>query len=244
MHRLAGLIKNSDYCVFLSGAGISTLSGIPDFRGSNGLYGKYDADKIFDLGYFHKDPSYFYTHATDFIYNLDDREPNIIHRTLASLEKTGYVKAVITQNIDLLHQEAGSVNVLEIHGSPATHSCLSCHRKYSYEEIKDMLKIHEIPYCPACGGLIKPDIIFFGEELNRDMLDRAIDVSSKADLFVVTGSSLVVQPAASLPVFSVRNGGKLVIINNMSTPLDSYSHLKYRELEDVFRYLADYFGID
>ncbi|MEZ5335322.1 MAG: NAD-dependent protein deacylase [Methanolobus sp.] len=242
MQRLADLIEKSKNCVFLSGAGISTLSGIPDFRGSNGLYAKYDANKIFDIEYFREDPSYFYTHAMDFIYNLDEKEPNIVHRTLAHLEEKGYVKAVITQNIDLLHQKAGSFNIIEVHGSPATHRCLSCNKTYSYDEIREQLKNHTVPYCTDCKGLIKPDIIFFGEMLNQDSFNRAINVSATADLFVIIGSSLVVQPAASLPMLSLKAGGKLVIINNMPTPLDGYANLKYDDLGEIFNYLSDYFS--
>ncbi|WP_342304878.1 NAD-dependent protein deacylase [Methanolobus sp. ZRKC5] len=241
MHRLAELLETSKNCVFLSGAGISTFSGIPDFRGSNGLYAKYDANKVFDLEYFRDDPVYFYTHAKDFIYNLDTKEPNIIHDTLASLEKEGHVQAVITQNIDLLHQKAGSINVLEVHGSPANHRCLACNRNYSYDEVCEQLKNNEVPYCSECAGLIKPDITFFGEMLDQDIFTRAIDASSNADLFVVIGSSLVVQPAASLPLCSLKAGGKLVIVNNMETPLDGYAYLKYDELGDVFNYLSDHF---
>ncbi|WP_340818363.1 NAD-dependent protein deacylase [Methanolobus sp. WCC4] len=241
MKRLADLIESSDNTVFLSGAGISTFSGIPDFRGSNGIYTKYDANRIFDLDYFLKDPSYFYTHARDFIYDLDSKEPNLIHDTLAFLEKQGYVKAVITQNIDLLHQKAGSDNVIEVHGSPSFHSCLSCDRQYTYKDVVDMLKEEEVPHCSECGGLIKPEITFFGEVLDQNAFDRAMDASSKADLFVVIGSSLVVQPAATLPMLSLKTGGKFVIVNNMPTPLDGYAHLKYEELGEVFEYLSSYF---
>ncbi|WMW22860.1 NAD-dependent protein deacylase [Methanolobus mangrovi] len=241
MHRLAELLESSKNCVFLSGAGISTLSGIPDFRGSNGLYTRYDANKIFDLECFRNDPAYFYSHAMDFIYNLDSKKPNIIHNTLATLEKEGFVKAVITQNIDLLHQKAGSINVIEIHGSPANHRCVSCNRDYSYDEICEMLKKEPVPYCSECNGLIKPDITFFGEMLDHNSFTKAVEASSGADIFVVIGSSLVVQPAASLPLYSLEAGGKLVIINNMPTPLDRYAVLKYNELGEVFNYLSDHF---
>ncbi|WP_094227409.1 NAD-dependent protein deacylase [Methanolobus psychrotolerans] len=241
MHRLAELLETSKNCVFLSGAGISTFSGIPDFRGSSGLYAKYDANKMFDIRYFRKDPAYFYTHARDFIYDLDAKEPNIIHNTLAYLEKEGYVKAVITQNIDLLHQKAGSLNVIEVHGSPANHRCLTCGRNYSYAEVCGYLKKDAVPHCSECDGIIKPDITFFGEILDQDAFTRAVDASSEADLFVVIGSSLVVQPAASLPLYSLKAGGKLVIINNMSTPLDAYAYLKYDELGDAFNYLSGHF---
>ncbi|WP_321428478.1 NAD-dependent protein deacylase [uncultured Methanolobus sp.] len=242
MQSFLNLLDKSENCVFLSGAGISTFSGIPDFRGSNGLYAKYDANRIFDLAYFHKDPSYFYTHAREFIYDLDTREPNLIHRTLVIMEKKGYISSVITQNIDLLHQKAGSENVIEIHGSPANHRCLSCGENYSYSDVRDLLEKETVPHCTRCNGLIKPDIIFYGEMLDETAITNAIAVSSKADLFVVIGSSLVVQPAASLPLYSLKRGGTLIIVNNMPTPLDEYAYLKYDELGDFFNHLSSYFN--
>jgi NAD-dependent deacetylase len=242
MKRFLDLLEESENCVFLSGAGISTFSGIPDFRGSNGLYTKYDANKIFDLAYFHKDPAYFYTHAREFIYDLDTKEPNLIHRTLAVMEKKGCISSVITQNIDLLHQKAGSQNVIEIHGSPINHRCLSCGENYSYADVRNLLEKETVPHCTKCSGLIKPDITFFGEMLDETAITNAIISSSKADVFVVIGSSLVVQPAASLPLYSLKRGGKLVIVNNMSTPLDEYAYLKYGELGDFFDQLSAYFN--
>ncbi|MBP1908368.1 SIR2 family NAD-dependent protein deacylase [Methanolobus bombayensis] len=240
MQRFLDLLEKSENCVFLSGAGISTFSGIPDFRGSNGLYAKYDANKIFDLAYFHKDPAYFYTHAREFIYDLDTKEPNLIHRTLAMMEKKSFINSLITQNIDLLHQKAGSSNVIEIHGSPANHRCLSCGENYSYADVRELLEKETVPYCTRCNGLIKPDITFFGEMLDESAITNAMGASSKADLFVVIGSSLVVHPAASLPLYSLKRGGKLVIVNNMPTPLDGYAYLKYDELGDFFNHLSSY----
>lgn len=242
MQQFLDLLETSENCVFLSGAGISTFSGIPDFRGSNGLYAKYDANKIFDLAYFHKNPSYFYTHAREFIYDLDTKEPNLIHRTLAIMEKKGYLSSVITQNIDLLHQKAGSKNVIGIHGSPINHRCLSCGENYSYADVSVLLEKEIVPHCTRCSGLIKPDITFFGEMLDETAITNALEASSKADLFVVIGSSLVVQPAASLPLYSLKGGGKLVIVNNMATPLDEYAYLKYDELGDFFNHLSSYFN--
>jgi NAD-dependent deacetylase len=242
MQQFLDLLETSENCVFLSGAGISTFSGIPDFRGSNGFYAKYDANKIFDLAYFHKNPSYFYTHAREFIYDLDTKEPNLIHRTLAIMEKKGYLSSVITQNIDLLHQKAGSKNVIEIHGSPINHRCLSCGENYSYADVSVLLEKEIVPHCTRCSGLIKPDITFFGEMLDETAITNALEASSKADLFVVIGSSLVVQPAASLPLYSLKGGGKLVIVNNMATPLDEYAYLKYDELGDFFNHLSSYFN--
>ena len=241
MNEFIKLLEASEYCVFLSGAGISTLSGIPDFRGSNGIYKKFDADKIFDLNHFHAEPEYFYSHSKDFIYNVDEKEPNIIHNVLAKLEKKGFVRSVITQNIDMLHLKAGSENIIEIHGSPRENTCLSCGKVFSYDHIAGIVRKDRVPKCDECGGLIKPDIIFFGEMLNQASIMKAMDESSRADLFVVAGSSLLVHPAASLPFYSIRNGGKLVIVNNMPTPLDEYAVLKYEDLTMFFEFLDSYF---
>ncbi|MGB3907354.1 MAG: NAD-dependent protein deacylase [Methanomethylovorans sp.] len=238
MHQLLSLMHSSNHSVFLSGAGISTLSGIPDFRGSKGIYKQFDVDKIFDIHYFRKDPAYFYIHGREFIYNLEEREPNIIHKMLAKLEDEGIVKSIITQNIDMLHQKAGSKRVIEIHGSPANHVCLHCNKKFPYELISPIVHGPQVvPKCDGCGGLVKPDIIFFGEMLDQNILSQAISESLKADLMVVIGSSLVVQPAASLPLNTIKHGGRLVIINNMPTPLDEYAYLRYPDLEEVFKYL-------
>ncbi|KXS40580.1 MAG: silent information regulator protein Sir2 [Methanolobus sp. T82-4] len=241
MNRFIDLLRQSDHCVFLSGAGISTLSGIPDFRGNNGIYKKFDADKIFDIDYFYSDPGYFYSHSKDFIYNVHEKEPNIIHHVLARLAKTGMVKAVITQNIDLLHQKAGLQDVIELHGSPEKNTCLSCGKTFSYDHIADIVRDDRIPRCDECSGLIKPNITFFGEMLDHEAITRAMAESSSADLFVVIGSSLVVHPAASLPLYSVKNNGKLVIVNNKETPLDQYATLRYEDLGLFFEILDSYF---
>lgn len=241
MDRFIKLLTESKHCVFLSGAGISTLSGIPDFRGSNGIYTKFDADKIFDIDYFHANQGYFYSHSKDFVYNVDEKEPNIIHYVLARLERMGVVKSVITQNIDLLHQKAGSKNVIEIHGSPRENTCLSCGKVFSYEHTAEIVRQDRIPECDECGGIVKPNITFFGEMLDHKTIMEAVDESSHADLFVIIGSSLFVHPAASLPFYSIKNKGKLVIVNNMPTPLDEYATLKYEDLGKFFEYLDSYF---
>ena len=239
MDKLVELIKNSNHCVFLSGAGISTLSGIPDFRGKDGIYSKFDPELIFSLDHFYKEPEYFYSNSIDLIYNLDEKEPNIIHKTLTKMEEKGIVKCIVTQNIDMLHQKAGSENVIEIHGSPKYHTCLSCSTKYPYDMIAEIVNTGDIPICQVCCGLVKPDIIFFGEMMDEEATERAFEECSKADLIVVIGTSLVVQPAATLPCYTLKNGGKLVIVNNMQTPLDRFACLKYESLEEVFAYLNE-----
>jgi NAD-dependent deacetylase len=239
MERLIKKLKNSKYCVVFTGAGVSTLSGIRDFRGENGLYKSVDAEKIFDVSYFRKDPSFYYKHSKELIYSLDDKEPSIVHTELARLEKLGIVKAVITQNIDLLHQKGGSKNVIEVHGSPAVHRCLSCGSRMDYDEVCRIVNNGDTPECSSCGGIIKPDVTFFGEMLPELALENAIDESSRADLMIILGSSLVVQPAASFPLYTLRNRGEIVIVNDMNTPLDSHAFLKYSSLEEVFSYISE-----
>ncbi|MCQ6963724.1 NAD-dependent deacetylase [Methanolobus chelungpuianus] len=241
MDRFIELLEGSRHCVFLSGAGISTFSGIFDFRGKNGIYRRFDADRIFDIDHFHSSPEYFYSHSREMVFSVGEKEPNFIHNTLAKMETAGMIKTLITQNIDMLHWKAGSRNLIEIHGSARENTCLSCGKKYSYEHVAKVVNNGRVPECVSCGGLIKPDIVFFGEMLDEGTITKAMIESSLADLFVVIGSSLVVQPAASLPLCSIRNKGKLVIVNDMPTPLDEYAYLRYNDLEDVFRKLEKHF---
>lgn len=239
--ELAQLISGSRHCVALTGAGISTLSGIPDFRGPDGLYRRkdIDANRIFDLHYFMSDPSYYYIHAGDFLYNLDEKEPNIVHTTLAKLEKKGIIKAIITQNIDLLHQKAGSHAVYELHGSPLHHHCLQCGMEYSFETIAPHARRKETPRCEKCGGIIKPDIVFFGEALPEEALARSEQHARKADLMLVLGSSLTVYPAAAIPEVTLQCGGKLAIINASPTHLDRHAVWKGADLAESFAALAE-----
>ena len=232
MKELKDLLEQSLCITAFTGAGISTFSGIRDFRGENGLYNDEDADKIFDLNYFMKDPSFYYRKSKDFIYNIEYKEPGIVHKMLAGLESKGKLKAVITQNIDLLHQKAGSQKVIEVHGSPTIHSCLSCGKTWKFDEIVKIVQKDITPICDQCGGKIKPRITFFGESLPAGAIQEAFDYASQSDLMLVLGSSLVVQPAASIPLETVRSGGKIVIVNNMPTPLDSYAWKLFPDLGD------------
>ena len=160
MDDLTARLKQARRVVVFTGAGVSTLSGIRDFRGRNGIYKEVDADRIFALDYFLSDPSYYYRHARGFIYNLHTREPNLIHRECARLEQAGIVRCVITQNIDMLHQKAGSRKVIELHGSPTRHVCLKCGREYSYEWASAIVESEHTPWCETCGGIVKPGIVF------------------------------------------------------------------------------------
>jgi len=233
--ELFALIKQAKHCVALTGAGVSTLSGIRDFRGKNGLYNEMEAEKIFDINYFEEDPSFYYNNAGSFIYNLDEKEASIVHIVLGELEQRGFLKALITQNIDLLHQKGGSKNVIEIHGSPLIHYCMRCAGiRVSYEEAAAVVRKGEMPKCPKCGRVLKPAITFFGESLPAQALRDAVTESQKADLMLVLGTSLTVYPAAGMPEYTLRKGGKIVIVNNMPTPLDSRALMRFEELEPIF----------
>jgi NAD-dependent deacetylase len=228
-------IRSARHCVALTGAGVSTLSGIRDFRGKDGLYKEMDAEKMFDIGYFEQDPSYYYKTAGSFIYNIDQKVPSIVHTCLAELESKGFLKALITQNIDLLHQRGGSKRVIEVHGSPMTHYCLRCAGvRVSFEDAAAIVKAGDLPRCPKCGRVLKPTITFFGESLPVAALRGAEAEATAADLLLVLGTSLTVHPAAGIPQITIRNGGEIVIVNDMETPLDRYSRLRFDDLGGVF----------
>ena len=205
-----GMIQRAGHIAALTGAGISTAAGIPDFRGPRGLYvtRQYDPEKTFDIDYFDRDPSYFFAFARDFVQLVEQVQPTLTHRFLAMLEERGKLDAVITQNIDGLHQKAGSKRVIEVHGSVRHGHCRKCGRAYAYEELKAKVLMQEIARCDSCSGIVKPDIVFFGEAVQG--MAEASSVAGRADLFFVIGSSLTVHPAASLPEYA---GGQVVVVN-------------------------------
>lgn len=229
---LQKLIDKSNNIVVMTGAGFSKASGIPDFRSSDGLYNTNDQlispEEILSHHYFMSNPDGFYKFYFDkMIY--PNALPNIGHYTLAKLEKKGKLKAIITQNIDGLHQKAGSVNVLELHGSVLRNHCMKCHRSYSLNEI---LENQENIKCSYCGGIIKPDVVLYEEGLDNKILNEAVNATANADLLIIIGSSMIVNPAASLPYY--YRGMYLVIINLEPTPFDSAATLVIREkCEDV-----------
>lgn len=231
--------------VVLTGAGVSTLSGIPDFRSSNGLYSKkfghMSVEEILDIRFFTLHPDVFYSWAKGNWYILESFKPNIIHYTLAKLETIGKLsEGIFTQNIDGLHQKAGSKKVYELHGSLRNGYCTNCHAWYSYEEISRWVNKDMVPVCSQCGGVIKPDIVFYGEPLDSTMLERADNAFSKSDLALVFGSSLVVNPAASLPSLTVNNGANVVIVNRDKTYLDDYAKLRFDDLKSFFDMFSSY----
>jgi len=209
MKEAAKEIKEGKFVVALTGAGISAESGIPDFRSKNGLWSKYDINEYGYLDSFLRNPKKVWKMIADMISSFGKSNPNAAHYTLAEMEKMHILKAVITQNIDNLHQEAGSKNVVELHGNYRRLTCMSCRKKYGIEEISlEMLP----PRC-KCNGIIKPDIVFFGETLPKDALIKAFDLINKCDVMLVIGTSCVVSPAAELPVIAKQNGATIIEIN-------------------------------
>jgi len=228
------LIAEANCIAALTGAGISTKAGIPDFRGPKGLYvtRQYDPDKVFDIRYFHKDPKPFYEFARDFVELEKKIKPTTTHYFLSQLEQSGKLKGIVTQNIDSLHQLAGSKNVLEIHGSFWISYCTQCHHKFSYEAMKEKISAERVPVC-SCSGVIKPDIVFFGE--NVKCLEEAADLAAQADLFFVIGTSCVVYPAAMIPEYAT---GKIVVVN-MDPVQTEYRGIVLAVQEDIDSFFVE-----
>ena len=227
------MVKESDNIVFFGGAGVSTESGIPDFRSVDGLYNqKYDypPETILSHSFYIKYPEEFYRFYRDKMLCLD-AEPNITHKKLAELETAGKVKAVVTQNIDGLHQLAGSKRVLELHGSVHRNYCRKCGKGFDAEYVRDYSG--KVPLCDACGGTIKPDVVLYEEGLDQQTLEDAVFYISHADLLIIGGTSLAVYPAAGL--IDYYRGNKLVLINKSTTPMDARADLLIQAgLGDVF----------
>ena len=221
IERLRRMLAESKNVVFFGGAGVSTESGIPDFRSVDGLYSqKYDLppETIISYGYFISHPVEFFKFYKDKMIFKDAR-PNACHLKLAELEEQGKLKAVVTQNIDGLHQLAGSRNVLELHGSVHRNYCMSCGKKYSLDYV---LAADGVPKCD-CGGIVRPDVVLYEEMLDNDVIEASIKAISAADMLIIGGTSLVVYPAASLINF--YHGDRLVLVNKSATGVDSRADL-------------------
>ena len=219
---LALAIRNAQNIVAFTGAGISAESGVPTYRGEGGLWTKYDPNKYASISYFRENPSYYWNFFKDVRYPILKKvKPNRAHLALFELEKAGKLKTVITQNIDGLHQDAGSSSVIELHGTTRTIICMNCSRKYSIEEAFAKLAKQIPPLCSECEGILRPDVIFFGEMLDPEVLHEAYEAVASCNLLLAVGSSLVVYPAADIPLIAKQAGAKLAIINKGSTPLDS-----------------------
>ena len=219
--KAAEMIVESKKLVVLTGAGISTESGIPDFRSPGGLWSKYDPMKVASIEAFRSDPKSWWNWAVSLGPDVLEAEPNKAHIAIAELEKMGKVNAVITQNIDGLHQKAGNGYVLELHGSMATASGARCRTRYSREEVMELIRMGENPpLCDFDGGILKPDIVLFGEPLPPIIFQEATKKSMECDVMLIAGSSLVVYPAAILPKLAKDNGAKLILINMEQTDMD------------------------
>ena len=229
MQKLIEAIRKAKRVGCLTGAGVSTLCGIPDFRGPQGLYKQKDAERIFDIDWFDRDPSIYYNGCAELVYGLDRFKPGPVHVALRHLEDLGLLKGIATQNIDMLHQKAGSSNVYEVHGSPILHHCRRCGDRKTFEEVLAMLKRGGIPKC-HCGGTYKPDITFFGESLPEEAFVSAQSLAILSDVFLVLGTSLTVFPAAGLPRLTLQAGGKVFIVNAQPTGLDGRAAGVYRDL--------------
>lgn len=219
--KLKEWIDNSDNIVFFGGAGVSTESGIPDFRSVDGLYNqKYDypPETILSHTFFMAQTEEFFRFYRDKMLCLD-AEPNAAHRKLAEWEHQGKLRAVITQNIDGLHQKAGSQNVLELHGSVHRNHCMRCHKPY---DVQAVAQSTGVPHC-ACGGIIKPDVVLYEESLDTHTLDASLRYIQSADVLIIGGTSLAVYPAASL--IHYYRGHKLVLVNKSETPADAKADL-------------------
>lgn len=235
MEKLIDALRKSRMTAVLTGAGVSTLSGIPDFRGPQGLYKQKDAERIFDIDWFDRDPSIYYRGCRELVYGLDKYRPSEVHFALKHLEDLGLLAGIATQNIDMLHQRAGSSHVYEVHGSPMVHNCRKCGRSASFEDVCAMLEGHEpsfVARCPVCGGVFKPDITFFGEALPAEAFRNAQELALKSEVMLVLGTSLTVFPAAGLPRLAIQNGAKLFIVNAAPTMLDDYAAARYADLRE------------
>lgn len=218
---LQSVIDEGSRIVFFGGAGVSTESGIPDFRSADGLYNqkyKFPPEEIISHSFFMNDPEEFFRFYRDRMI-FTDAKPNPAHIKLAELEQAGKLSAVITQNIDGLHTAAGSRNVIELHGSVHRNHCMKCGKAYGLDYV---MKSGGVPRC-ECGGIVKPDVVLYGECLNDSDIDRAISEISAADVLIIGGTSLAVQPAAGLIRFF--KGNRLVVINKSPTSADSSADL-------------------
>jgi len=228
-------IEASDNIVFFGGAGVSTESGIPDFRSTDGLYHQkfeYPPETILSHTFFYQHTEYFYRFYREKMLPLE-AEPNAAHRALAALERAGKLRAIVTQNIDGLHQKAGSKNVYELHGSVLRNYCTRCGKFYSAEFVKNA---PGIPRC-SCGGIVKPDVVLYEEGLDEQTIAGSVKAIRSADMLIVAGTSLTVYPAAGL--INYYRGNRLVLINRDETPYDGSADLVLHEsLGDVFSQLA------
>ncbi len=223
---LAALIRGEGPCLVLTGAGMSTESGIPDFRSAAGIWAEVDPYEVASIDAFHADPLRVWRWYGPRIHGLLAAQPNPGHRALAALERAGHLTAVVTQNIDTLHSRAGSRDVIEVHGSIATSSCTTCGSSYPLESVGEIFDNDGVATCACCMGKVKPDVVLFGELLPAEPMAEAERLCAGADLLLCIGSSLEVHPVAGLPELTLAGGGKVAIVTQGPTGYDGEAALK------------------
>jgi len=241
------LLAGARRVVAFTGAGVSAESGIPTYRDAeDGLWTQYDPEEFASIDHFLQNPTLFWRFFQDVRYQaITKAEPNPGHRALAALERAGRLRAVITQNIDGLHQAAGSRTVIELHGNTRSIRCLSCGARYSMETVYLQLARELPPPCRACGGMLKPEVVFFGESLPEAALRQATEAADACDLLLAIGSSLVVYPAAILPERARRRGAGLIMVNRTATPLDEQADAVLRQpAGEVLPLLMEAIGVE
>jgi NAD-dependent deacetylase len=222
----AEIISSARRGLALTGAGVSAESGIPTFRGEGGLWRKYDPVKVASIKYFMADPSAYWKVSKDRGQVALAARPNAGHHALAALEATGHLAAVVTQNTDGLHQESGSRNVIEIHGSSRTVQCLDCGTREPRADVQARLDEELPPHCKVCGGaFLKPTVVLFGEPMPQAAVTKAFALAREADVVLVVGSSLVVYPAADIPLVALRSGARMIVVNAEPTPFDELAEV-------------------
>jgi NAD-dependent deacetylase len=227
VERLAELLRESRSTVALTGAGISVPSGIPDFRTpETGLWADVDPMEVAHIDVFERDPARFWSYYLPRFQSLGDKRPNVAHEALAELESRQLLDGVITQNIDRLHRAAGSDNVVEVHGSIETSTCRRCAESFGIDEVEGLFDAEGIAVCASCGGVVKPDVVLFGELLPESAMAMAQDLARRAELILCIGSSLAVHPVAGLPELTLERGGRLAIVTKGPTPYDDEAELK------------------
>lgn len=229
VEHAAELIAAARRGLVLTGAGVSAESGIPTFRGEGGLWTKYDPVKVASIAYFMADPSAYWKVSKDRGRVALAARPNPGHHALAALEEAGHLVAVATQNTDGLHQESGSRHVIELHGSGRTVQCLDCGNREPRSEVQARLEVEMPPRCRLCGGtFLKPTVVLFGEPMPQQAVHEAFALARQADVMLVVGSSLVVYPAAEIPLIAARSGAKMIVVNAEPTPLDELADVVIR----------------
>jgi NAD-dependent deacetylase len=225
----AALIGSARRGLALTGAGVSAESGIPTFRGEGGLWTKYDPIKVASIEYFMADPSAYWRVSKDRGRVALAARPNAGHHALTALEASGHLVAVVTQNTDGLHQDSGTRKVIELHGSGRTVQCLDCGNREARGDVQSRLDVEMPPRCKVCGGaFLKPTVVLFGEPMPRAAIQQAFALAHEADVMLVVGSSLVVYPAADVPLVAMRSGAQLIVINAEPTPLDELATVVVR----------------